>query len=115
VFNLLGFLVLFILPLNPAPSFMTNTNWQAYGGETTMSYLMQMIGLNVQNFVSAATGVAVMIALTRGLARKSDATISNFWTDLVRCVLYVFLPLCLVLALILVSQGVIQNFNPKRV
>jgi K+-transporting ATPase ATPase A chain len=131
-FNLLGFLVLFILqltqgilPLNPAhlgsvepflafntaTSFMTNTNWQAYGGETTMSYLTQMIGLNVQNFVSAATGVAVVIALTRGLARKSAATIGNFWTDLVRCVLYVFLPLCLVLALILVSQGVVQNVN----
>lgn len=131
-FNLLGFLVLFILqltqgilPLNPAhlgsvepflafntaTSFMTNTNWQAYGGETTMSYLTQMIGLNVQNFVSAATGVAVVIALTRGLARKSAATIGNFWTDLVRCVLYVFLPLCLVLALILISQGVVQNFN----
>lgn len=131
-FNLLGFLVLFILqltqgilPLNPAhlgsvepflafntaTSFITNTNWQAYGGETTMIYLTQMIGLNVQNFVSAATGVAVVIALTRGLARKSAATIGNFWTDLVRCVLYVFLPLCLVLALLLVSQGVVQNFN----
>jgi K+-transporting ATPase ATPase A chain len=131
-FNLLGFLVLFILqltqgilPLNPAhlgsvepflafntaTSFMTNTNWQAYGGETTMSYLTQMIGLNVQNFVSAATGVAVVIALTRGLARKSATTIGNFWADLVRCMLYVFLPLCLVLALILVSQGVIQNVN----
>ncbi len=131
-FNLLGFLVLFILqltqgilPLNPAhlgsvepllafntaTSFMTNTNWQAYGGETTMSYLTQMIGLNVQNFVSAATGVVVVVALTRGLARKSAATIGNFWTDLVRCVLYVFLPLCLVLALLLVSQGVIQNVN----
>ncbi len=132
VFNLVGFLVLFILqltqgilPLNPAglgsvepflafntaTSFMTNTNWQAYGGETTLSYLTQMIGLNVQNFVSAATGAAVVIALTRGLARKSVATIGSFWTDLVRCVLYVFLPLCLVLALMLVSQGVVQNFK----
>ncbi len=131
-FNLLGFLALLILqltqgmlPLNPAhlgsvepflafntaTSFMTNTNWQAYGGETTMSYLTQMIGLSVQNFVSAATGVAVVIALTRGLARKSAATIGNFWTDLVRCVLYVFLPLSLVLALALVNEGVIQNFN----
>ncbi|MEZ4667886.1 MAG: potassium-transporting ATPase subunit KdpA, partial [Anaerolineae bacterium] len=131
-FNLLGFLVLFTLqrlqgslPLNPAhlgnvepvlafntaTSFMTNTNWQAYGGETTMSYLTQMVGLSVQNFVSAATGVAVLIALTRGLMRKSAATIGSFWVDLVRCVLYVFLPLCFILALILVSQGVVQNFN----
>ncbi|MFN8374417.1 MAG: potassium-transporting ATPase subunit KdpA [Anaerolineae bacterium] len=131
-FNVLGFVVLLvlqltqgILPLNPAhlgnvepflafntaTSFMTNTNWQAYGGETTMSYLTQMIGLNVQNFVSAATGIAVVLAMTRGLARKSAATLGNFWADLVRSVLYVFLPLCLVLALILVSQGVVQNFN----
>jgi potassium-transporting ATPase potassium-binding subunit len=131
-FNLLGFAVLFILqllqgilPLNPAQlgnvepflafntatSFMTNTNWQSYGGETTMSYFTQMIGLNVQNFVSAAVGVAVVIALTRGLARKSASTIGNFWADLVRCVLYVFMPLCIVLAVVLVSQGVIQNFN----
>jgi potassium-transporting ATPase potassium-binding subunit len=131
-FNLLGFAVLLVLqlmqsalPLNPmrltnvepylafntATSFMTNTNWQAYGGETTMSYLTQMLGLNVQNFVSAATGVAVVIALTRGLARRSGTTIGNFWTDLVRSVLYIFLPLCLVLALMLVSQGVIQNFG----
>jgi K+-transporting ATPase ATPase A chain len=132
VFNLLGFVVLFllqilqgILPLNPAglsnvepflafntaTSFMTNTNWQAYGGETTMSYLTQMIGLNVQNFVSAATGVAIVLALTRGLARRTGQTIGNFWADLVRCTLYVFLPLCVVLALVLVSQGVVQNFN----
>lgn len=131
-FNLIGFAVLFVmqllqgaLPLNPAglggvepflafntaTSFMTNTNWQAYGGETTMSYLTQMLGLNVQNFVSAATGVAIVIALTRGLARKTAATIGNFWADLVRCVLYIFLPLCLILALTLVSQGVVQNFN----
>jgi K+-transporting ATPase ATPase A chain len=131
-FNLLGFVVLLVLqlmqsalPLNPmrlanvepylafntATSFMTNTNWQAYGGETTMSYLTQMMGLNVQNFVSAATGVAVVIALTRGLARRSGTTIGNFWTDLVRCILYVFLPLCFVLANALVSQGVIQNFG----
>lgn len=131
-FNLLGFAVLFLLqllqgslPLNPAEfsgvepllafntatSFMTNTNWQAYGGETTMSYMTQILGLNVQNFVSAATGVAVVIALTRGLARKSATTIGNFWSDMVRCVLYVFLPLSIVLALVLVSQGVVQNFN----
>jgi K+-transporting ATPase ATPase A chain len=132
VFNLLGFATLFVLqlaqgslPMNPAglgsvepflafntaTSFMTNTNWQAYGGETTMSYLTQMLGLNVQNFVSAATGIAVVIAMTRGLIRKSAATIGSFWADLVRCVLYVFLPLCIVLALILISQGVVQNFN----
>jgi potassium-transporting ATPase potassium-binding subunit len=132
-FNLLGFVALFalqvlqgILPLNPArldgvvpllafntaTSFMTNTNWQAYGGETTVSYLTQMLGLNVQNFVSAATGVAVVIALTRGLARKSASTIGNFWADLVRCGLYLFLPLCILLAIVLVSQGVVQNFSP---
>lgn len=132
MFNILGFIVLFvlllfqsILPLNPAglesvepflafntaTSFMTNTNWQAYGGETTMSYLTQMMGLNVQNFVSAATGVAVVIALTRGLARRTAATIGNFWADLVRCVLYVFLPLSILLAVALVGQGVVQNFN----
>lgn len=130
-FNVLGFLLLFVLqllqgslPLNPAnlpsvepflafntaTSFMTNTNWQAYGGETTLSYLTQMVGLNVQNFVSAATGVTVVLALTRGLVRRGE-TIGNFWADLVRCVLYVFLPLCLVLALVLVSQGVVQNFS----
>lgn len=132
LFNLLGFAVLFvlqllqgILPLNPAgldgvepflafnsaTSFMTNTNWQAYGGETTMSYLTQMLGLNVQNFVSAATGVAVVVALTRGLARRTAVAIGNFWADMVRSVLYVFLPLSVVLAVVLVSQGVVQNFN----
>jgi K+-transporting ATPase ATPase A chain len=132
MFNLLGFVVLFILqllqgilPLNPAglngvepllafntaTSFMTNTNWQAYSGETTMSYLTQMLGLNVQNFVSAATGVAVVIALTRGLARRTATTIGNFWVDMVRAVLYVFLPLSILLAVVLVGQGVVQNFN----
>ena len=132
LFNIIGFLFLFFLqivqghlPLNPqglsgvepllafntATSFMTNTNWQAYAGETTMSQLTQMLGLGVQNFVSAATGIAVLIALTRGLARRSATTIGNFWSDLVRATLYILLPLSLILAIILVSQGVVQNFN----
>jgi potassium-transporting ATPase potassium-binding subunit len=131
-FNVLGFVVLFILqlvqnvlPLNPAglanveifsafntaSSFMTNTNWQGYAGEITMSYLTQMIGLNVQNFVSAATGIAVVVALTRGLARKSASTIGNFWVDLTRATIYVLLPLSIIVALILVSQGVVQNLG----
>ncbi len=132
-FNLLGFVVLFVLqvlqgwlPLNPmqlpgvdmllafntATSFVTNTNWQAYSGEITMSYFTQMLGLAVQNFVSAATGMAVLIALARGLARRSAATIGNFWVDLVRSTLYILLPLSVILALALVSQGVVQNFLP---
>lgn len=132
VFNLLGMIFLFILqllqgglPFNPqgfgavkpdlafntAASFMTNTNWQAYGGESTMSYFTQMAGLTVQNFVSAATGIAVVIALTRGLARHSAATIGNFWVDLTRSVYWILLPISLVGALVLVSQGVIQNFS----
>lgn len=131
-FNFLGFLALYallrlqgILPLNPqglagatpdlafdaAASFATNTNWQSYGGETTMSYLSQMLGLTVQNFVSAASGMAVLIALIRGLARHNANTIGNFWVDLVRSTLYILLPLSTILALILVSQGVIQNFR----
>jgi K+-transporting ATPase ATPase A chain len=133
-FNILGFLLLLglqllqgVLPLNPegrpgvepwlafnaATSFMTNTNWQSYAGETTMSQLTQMLGLGVQNFVSAATGMAVVIALTRGLARRSAATLGNFWADLVRATLYILLPLALILAVILVSQGVVQNFDPN--
>lgn len=132
LFNVVGFLFLFILqlaqgflPFNPAniegvepalafntaTSFMTNTNWQAYAGETTLSQLTQMLGLAVQNFVSAATGLAVAVALTRGLARKTAHTIGNFWVDLVRSVLYILLPLAIILALVLVSQGVIQNFQ----
>lgn len=132
IFNVLGFLVLFLLqllqgrlPLNPeklsgvepflafntATSFMTNTNWQAYAGETTLSQLSQMLGLGAQNFLSAATGIAVVLALTRGLARRSTAELGNFWADLVRAILYVLLPLALILAIILVSQGVVQNFN----
>jgi len=101
-----------LLAFNTASSFVTNTNWQAYGGETTMSYLTQMAALTVQNFLSAATGVAVAIALTRGLARRTAKTIGNFWVDITRATLWVFLPLSLVLALVLVAQGVIQNFSP---
>jgi K+-transporting ATPase ATPase A chain len=100
------------LAFNTAASFTTNTNWQNYGGETTLSYLAQMLGLGVQNFLSAATGMAVLVALIRGLARRSVATIGNFWADLVRSTLYVLLPLSLVVAVLLVSQGVVQNFRP---
>ncbi|MBI3374919.1 MAG: potassium-transporting ATPase subunit KdpA [Betaproteobacteria bacterium] len=133
VFNFLGFLAVYalqrlqgMLPLNPAElaavspdssfntavSFATNTNWQGYGGESTMSYLTQMLGLAVQNFVSAATGIAVLIALIRGFARRETATIGNFWVDLTRSTLYVLLPLSIVLAVALVSQGVVQTFGP---
>ncbi|MCX6072155.1 MAG: potassium-transporting ATPase subunit KdpA [Chloroflexi bacterium] len=132
-FNLVGLLLLWLLqlaqaslPLNPARlpnvglwlafntavSFVTNTNWQSYSGETTMSYLVQMAGLTIQNFVSAATGMAVAIALARGLARKSSSTIGNFWSDLVRGTLYILLPLSVILAFLLVSQGVVQTFSP---
>ena len=132
-FNLVGFFFLLLLqllqgrlPLNPAglpgvepwlafntaTSFMTNTNWQSYSGEITMSYLTQMLGLSVQNFVSAATGIAVVIALTRGLARRAGQTLGNFWADLVRGTLYILIPLSLLLAIVLVSQGVVQNWNP---
>ena len=103
------------LAFNTAASFTTNTNWQAYGGETTMSYLTQMLGLTVQNFVSAATGLAILVALIRGLARRSSATIGNFWVDLVRSTLYILLPLSLLLSLILVSQGVVQTLSPYPV
>jgi K+-transporting ATPase ATPase A chain len=133
VFNLLGFAAVYalqrfqgMLPLNPAAlgavspdsafntavSFATNTNWQGYGGESTMSYLTQMAGLAVQNFVSAATGMAVLIALIRGFARRSTQTIGSFWVDLTRSTLYVLLPLSVILALALVSQGVVQTFKP---
>jgi K+-transporting ATPase ATPase A chain len=132
LFNAVGLLTLYalqrlqgILPLNPASfgavapdlafntavSFATNTNWQAYGGEATLSYLTQMGGLTVQNFVSAATGMAVLVALIRGLARRNAQTIGNFWVDLTRSTLYILLPLALVLALALVSQGVVQTFG----
>jgi len=133
LFNFAGLLVLYalqrfqgFLPLNPADlgavsadsswntavSFATNTNWQGYGGESTMSYLTQMLGLAVQNFVSAATGIAVLAALIRGFARKQAGTIGNFWADLTRSTLYILLPLSLILALALVSQGVVQTFGP---
>lgn len=132
-FNLAGLVFLFFLqllqgwlPLNPqgfsgvepalafntAVSFVTNTNWQAYGGENTMSYLTQMAGLAGQNFASAATGNAVLLALIRGISRKSSQTIGNFWVDLTRTIVYLLLPFCTIFALILVSQGVIQNFHP---
>lgn len=132
-FNGLGLIVLFLLlifqnhlPLNPqslpgvppalafntAVSFTTNTNWQSYAGETTLSYFTQMAGLGVQNFLSAATGVAVFLALTRGLIRKSASTLGNFWADLVRSIVYVLLPLAILFALVLVGQGVVQTFTP---
>lgn len=117
-----------VLPLNPetysavspdssfntAVSFVTNTNWQGYSGETTMSYLTQMCGLTVQNFVSAATGMAVLMALIRGFTQAGSSTIGNFWVDLVRGTLYVLVPLSVVLALVLVSQGVVQTLSPYR-
>lgn len=135
VFNMVGIAVVYglqrlqgMLPLNPANmgavspdsalntaiSFVSNTNWQGYGGESTMSYLTQMLALTVQNFVSAATGIAVLFALIRGLSRHCAATVGNFWADMVRCTMYVLLPLSFVLALLLVSQGVIQNFSPYQ-
>ncbi|MCX6249158.1 MAG: potassium-transporting ATPase subunit KdpA [Bacteroidetes bacterium] len=133
IFNLTGFVFVFLiqllqvfLPLNPAHlpnvswhsafntavSFTTNTNWQGYSGETTLGYFVQMIGLTVQNFVSAATGIAVLLALIRGISRKTTEKLGNFWTDLTRSILYVLLPLSILLSVILVSQGVIQNFKP---
>jgi len=100
------------LAWNPAVSFTTNTNWQAYSGEATMTYFTQMAGLAYHNFVSAATGIALAIALIRGVARREMRTIGNFWVDLVRCSLWVLLPMCVVGALVLVSQGVVQNLKP---
>ena len=100
------------LAFNTAASFTTNTNWQAYSGETTMSYFTQMAGLAYHNFMSAAVGIALAIALIRGVARRQMQTIGNFWVDLVRCCLWVFLPYCIVGSLVLVSQGVVQNFKP---
>lgn len=132
IFNAWGILFLFLLqllqghlPLNPqgfgavkpdlafntAASFVANTNWQAYSGESTLSYLTQMVGLTVQNFVSAATGLATVIALTRGLARKTANTIGNFWVDLTRSVLWILLPLSILVALVFTQQGVIQNLS----
>lgn len=131
-FNLFGFLLLFllnlvqnILPLNPqhfsgiswdlafnnAASFVTNTNWQAYSGESSMSYFTQMFGFTVQNFLSAATGIAVLFAVIRGFIKVKETGIGSFWTDMVRSVLYILLPLSLIVAVFLVSQGVVQNFS----
>lgn len=135
-FNAAGFLLLFfmqllqqILPLNPnglagvkwdlafntAVSFMTNTNWQAYSGETTLSYFSQMLGLGVQNFVSAATGLAVLLALMRGFMRKNSRTLGNFWSDLVKSTLYVLLPLSMVVAVGIAYEGVPQTFKQNAV
>ncbi len=134
IFNILGIVIVFLLqriqshlPLNPnslpavpsdlafntAVSFATNTNWQSYGGETTLSYLTQMLGLTVQNFVSAATGMAILVAVIRGFVQKQVEKIGNFWVDLVRSTLYILLPLALILSLVLVSQGVVQTFRPS--
>ncbi|HTE16478.1 MAG TPA: potassium-transporting ATPase subunit KdpA, partial [Burkholderiales bacterium] len=134
-FNVLGFAAVYglqrlqdMLPLNPqkmgavspdssfntAVSFVSNTNWQGYGGESTMSYLTQMLGLSVQNFLSAATGMAVLIALARGFARKQAKGIGNFWVDMTRSTIYILLPLSLILACVLVTQGVVQTFQPYK-
>jgi K+-transporting ATPase ATPase A chain len=133
--NLLGVIVVYlfqrmqaVLPLNPqampavspdssfntAVSFATNTNWQGYAGEATMSYFTQMLGLAVQNFLSAATGMAVLIALIRGFVRRNATTIGNFWVDFTRSTLYILLPLSLLLAVVLMSQGVVQSFSPYK-
>jgi K+-transporting ATPase ATPase A chain len=135
LFNAIGLVVVYllqrlqgVLPLNPqgfagptadsafntAVSFASNTNWQGYGGETTMSNLTQMLGLGVQNFLSAATGMAVLVALVRGLARRETSSLGNAWVDLTRGTLHVLLPLSVVLALLLVGQGVVQSFSPHR-
>src|SRR5450759_510148 len=103
------------LAFNTAASFTTNTNWQNYTGEQTMSYLTQMGGLAFHQFVSAAAGIALAVALVRGLARRSAQHLGSFWVDLVRCTLYILLPICIVGALVFVSQGMIQNFNPYTV
>src|SRR6185295_13841306 len=100
------------LAFNTAASFTTNTNWQAYSGESTMSYLTQMAGLAYHNFMSAAVGISLAIAFIRGIAQKEKDTLGNFWVDIVRCTLWVLLPFCLVGALALVSQGVVQNLRP---
>ncbi|HUL13825.1 MAG TPA: potassium-transporting ATPase subunit KdpA, partial [Methylococcaceae bacterium] len=135
VFNLFGTLAVYllqrlqgVLPFNPqdlpgvspdssfntATSFATNTNWQGYSGEVTLSYLTQMLGLTVQNFVSAATGMATLVALIRGFTRRNATSIGNFWVDLTRSTLYILMPLALILSLILVSQGVVQTFSPYQ-
>jgi len=135
IFNIAGLILVYliqrlqgILPLNPlglaavppdlafntAISFATNTNWQSYGGESTMSYLTQMLALTVQNFVSAASGMAILIALVRSFVRYSASTIGNFWVDMTRSVLYILLPLSLLLSVVLLSQGVVQTFEPSQ-
>ncbi|MDD5037291.1 MAG: potassium-transporting ATPase subunit KdpA, partial [Methylococcaceae bacterium] len=135
IFNLLGALAVYALqrlqaylPLNPqnlpgvspdsafntAASFATNTNWQGYSGEVTLSYLTQMLGLTVQNFISAAAGMAVLVALIRGFSRRNADTLGNFWVDMTRSTLYILMPLSLILALILVGQGVVQTFGPYQ-
>jgi K+-transporting ATPase ATPase A chain len=103
------------LAFNTAASFTTNTNWQNYGGESTMSYFSQMVGLTFHNFVSAAAGIAIAAALVRGIARRTAQTIGNFWVDVTRVTYYLLVPICLVVALVLVSQGMIQNFKPYTV
>ncbi|MGG7142267.1 potassium-transporting ATPase subunit KdpA [Clostridium nigeriense] len=134
-FSLIGFIILFllqilqgILPLNPegvngmsldlsfntASSFVSNTNWQAYSGESQLSYLTQMIGLTVQNFVSAATGIAVLFALIRGFTRVKEKTIGNFWVDATRSIVHILMPLSIVVSLLIVSQGVVQNFSSYK-
>ena len=132
LFNIAGFVAVYalqrlqhLLPLNPmafgpvspdsafntAVSFASNTNWQGYGGETTMSYLTQMFGLTVQNFVSAASGIATLTLIIRGFARHSVSSLGNFWVDMTRATLYILLPLAFVLALTLISQGTVQTFS----
>jgi K+-transporting ATPase ATPase A chain len=132
LFNLLGMVFLFLLQMfqaylplnteklpnvswhlsfNTAASFITNTNWQSYSGENTLSYLVQMMGLTVQNFVSAATGIAVVLALIRGLTRKTTDALGNFWADMTRSVIYVLLPLSIILTMVFVSQGAVQTFS----
>jgi potassium-transporting ATPase potassium-binding subunit len=134
LFNMIGIIVVYVfqrlqayLPLNPmsmpavpadlsfntAISFATNTNWQSYGGETTLSYLTQMIALTVQNFVSAATGMAILVAVIRGFIQRQTETIGNFWVDLVRSTLYILMPLALIVSISLLSQGVVQTFGPS--
>jgi len=100
------------LSFNTAVSFITNTNWQNYGGESTLSYLTQMLGLTHQNFLSAATGIVLALALIRGFARASARTVGNFWVDITRCTLYILLPICAVYALFLVWQGMPQTLGP---
>lgn len=135
IFNMFGMLLLYLilriqyyLPLNPesyssippdlsfntAASFVTNTDWQAYSGETSISYLTQMLGMTVQNFLSAATGISLFVALTRGFSRQASMTLGNYWVDMIRGTLYILLPLACILAIALNAQGVIQNLNPYQ-